>query len=48
MPKYKTRNTLYWITWKVNTVCYNIYTVYTILQNKKLYEKIQQNLQPKN
>ena len=22
MPKYKTRNTLHWITWEGNTACY--------------------------
>ena len=39
MPKRKTRNTIYWITYEVNTVN-QIGPVYVILQNKTFYQKI--------
>ena len=43
MPKHKTRNTFYWITWEViaRDIFYSvneIWAVYVILQKKKNYQ----------
>ena len=45
MPKYKTINTFYWITWKVNTVCYvnKIWSVIPYYKNKNFMKKFCKN-----
>ena len=48
MPKHKTKNTFYWITWDVNTVCqWNLPSLCHIMKEKK-YQKILQKLQSEN
>ena len=39
MPKDETRNTFYWISWKVNTVGNALRPVFVILQKKWIYLK---------
>ena len=39
MPKHETRNTFYWITWKVNTVCrWNLASLCYITKEKSLWK----------
>ena len=39
MPKHETRNTFYWITWKVNTVCqWNLASLCYITKEKNLWK----------
>ena len=44
LPKHETSNKFYCITWEVNTVWYEIWPNYVILQKKKFYQKIPQNV----
>ena len=40
MPKHKTRNTFYWITWEINTVCqWDLASLYHITKEKFLSKK---------
>ena len=45
MPKHKTRNTLYWITWGKNTV---IGEIWPYQKRKKFIEKFHKKLWPEN
>ena len=46
--KHKTRNTIYWITWEVHTVCkWNLASLCYITKEKK-YQKIVQKLGPES
>ena len=43
MPKHKTRNTFYWITWNQTQYVNEIWPVYVILQKKKIIETFYKN-----
>ena len=44
MPKHKTRNTFYWITWEVNTACWWSLASLSYYYKIKFYRKILLNL----
>ena len=44
MPKHKTRNTFYWITWEINTVCqWDLASLYHITKRKIFIQKVYKN-----
>ena len=48
MPEHKTKNTFYWVTWEVNTVCYGNLVSLCYITKEKNHQKIIQKLQPEN
>ena len=49
MPKHKTQNTFYWITWEANTASGNeIWPVYVTLQGNFFIRKILWKMWPGN
>ena len=44
VPKHKTRNTFFWLTWEITQSVNEIWPVHVISQKKKIYQKIPQKI----